>query len=107
MATSRELLEWAKEAEQRGAGEILFTSMDHDGTHRGFACEATALLSERLSIPVIASGGAGTHDHFHEVFTRGKADAALAAGVFHFGEITLPGLKAYLDKAGVVVRSFF
>ena len=104
IATGRELFEWTKEAEQRGAGEILFTSMEHDGTHNGFACETMALLSENLSIPIIASGGAGTMDDFYDVFTRGKADAALAASVFHFGKINIPELKKYLKNKGISVR---
>ncbi|MBN1416571.1 MAG: imidazole glycerol phosphate synthase subunit HisF [Bacteroidales bacterium] len=102
--TTRELFLWAKEAEDRGAGEILFTSMNHDGTKNGFACDATYRLSEELHIPVIASGGAGNMDHFVDVFTRGKADAGLAASIFHFGEITVPQLKAYLNKYGIPVR---
>ena len=104
VATGRELFEWTKEAEQRGAGEILFTSMEHDGTLNGFACETMALLSENLSIPIIASGGAGTMDDFYDVFTLGKADAALAASVFHFGEIIIPELKEYLKNKGIAIR---
>jgi len=104
IATEKELFSWAKEAEDRGAGEILFTSMNHDGTRNGFACEATARLSEELRIPVIASGGAGSMDHYAEVFTRGKADAGLAASIFHFKEITVPQLKEYLKKYGIAVR---
>ena len=104
VATGRELFEWTKEAEQRGAGEILFTSMEHDGTLNGFACETMALLSENLTIPIIASGGAGTMDDFYDVFTLGKADAALAASVFHFGDIIIPDLKKYLKNKGIVVR---
>ena len=102
--TDKELFSWAKETEDRGAGEILFTSMDHDGTKNGFACEEMAKLSESLKIPVIASGGAGNMEHFLEVFTKGKADAGLAASVFHYGEITVPKLKAYLRENNVVVR---
>jgi imidazole glycerol-phosphate synthase subunit HisF len=102
--TGKELFSWAKEAENRGAGEILFTSMNHDGTRNGFACEATALLSEELKIPVIASGGAGNMDHYVDVFTRGMADAGLAASIFHFREITVPQLKEYLKKSGIAVR---
>jgi imidazole glycerol-phosphate synthase subunit HisF len=102
--TPKELFSWAKEAQERGAGEILFTSMNHDGTKNGFACEALAKLSDSLSIPVIASGGAGKHEHFTEVFTAGKADAALAASIFHFNEIPIPELKAYLKKNNVVIR---
>ena len=88
-----ELFAWAHEVEDRGAGEILFTSMNHDGTKNGYANEALARLSDELSIPIIASGGAGTKEHFRDVFTLGKADAALAASVFHFGEIPIPELK--------------
>ena len=103
--TERRLFEWAREVVDRGAGEILFTSMDHDGTKNGFANEALAQLSEELPIPVIASGGAGTMEHFRDAFTRGKADAALAASVFHFGEIAIPDLKKYLKEQGVRVRT--
>ncbi|MDV7393902.1 HisA/HisF-related TIM barrel protein, partial [Arthrospira platensis SPKY1] len=95
---------WAKEAESRGAGEILFTSMDHDGAKQGFANEMTAAISEALSIPIIASGGAGTMEHFYEVFTAGKADAGLAASIFHFREIEIRDLKAYLREKGIVVK---
>ena len=102
--TERPLLDWAKEAADRGAGEILFTSMDHDGVKNGFACEQLAVLADNLSIPVIASGGAGKKEHFLEAFTVGKADAALAASVFHFGEIEIPELKQYLREQGVNVR---
>lgn len=102
--TDKELFTWARECENRGAGEILFTSMNHDGTKNGFACEALARLSENLSIPVIASGGAGQMDHFAEVFTRGKADAGLAASIFHFNEITVPRLKQYLRERSIPVR---
>ncbi len=102
--TEKELFSWAKEAQERGAGEILFTSMNHDGTKNGFACEALATLSEQLSIPVIASGGAGNMEHFSEVFNQGKADAGLAASIFHFGEIEIPDLKAYLRESQVEVR---
>ncbi|MCH4147191.1 MAG: imidazole glycerol phosphate synthase subunit HisF [Prevotella sp.] len=98
------LFDWAKEAQDRGAGEILFTSMDHDGVKTGFAYEALAQLSEELSIPVIASGGAGKMEHFRDAFMLGKADAALAASVFHFGEIPIPALKQYLRKEGINVR---
>ena len=104
VATERRLMEWAKECEDRGAGEILFTSMDHDGTKQGFACEALATLSELLSIPVIASGGAGNMEHFAEVFTTGKADAGLAASIFHFKEIGIGQLKGYLQEKGITVR---
>lgn len=104
VATDRTLFDWAQEAENLGAGEILFTSMDHDGTKSGFACEALAKLSDTVGIPVIASGGAGSREHFLDVFTEGKADAALAASVFHFGEIPIPQLKEYLTCRGVRVR---
>jgi imidazole glycerol-phosphate synthase subunit HisF len=104
IATDIPLLQWAKEAESRGAGEILFTSMDHDGAKQGFANEMTATISEALSIPIIASGGAGTMEHFYEVFTAGKADAGLAASIFHFREIEIRDLKAYLREKGIVVR---
>ena len=100
----KELFAWAKEAEDRGAGEILFTSMNHDGTKNGFACEALAQLSDQLSIPIIASGGAGNMEHYAEVFTRGKADAGLAASIFHFKEVTVPQLKTYLHDRGIPVR---
>ena len=102
--TDRQLLEWAKEAQERGAGEILFTSMNHDGVKNGYANEALRMLADHLSIPVIASGGAGCRAHFLDVFTPGHADAALAASVFHFGEIPMPELKAYLKAEGVNVR---
>ena len=102
--TEKELFSWAKEAEDRGAGEILFTSMNHDGTKNGFANPQLAKLSESLKIPVIASGGAGNMDHFVEVFTEGKADAGLAASIFHYGEIPIPQLKKYLLSRGIAVR---
>jgi cyclase len=102
--TDKELFSWALEAQERGTGEILFTSMNHDGTKNGFACDALATLSENLSIPVIASGGAGNVSHFSDVFTNGKADAALAASIFHFNEIPIPVLKDYLRKSNIVVR---
>lgn len=102
--TDIELLSWVKEAESRGAGEILFTSMDHDGTKAGFANAITAEVSTALSIPVIASGGAGNMEHFYDVFTTGKADAGLAASIFHFKEIEIGNLKEYLSSKGVVVR---
>jgi cyclase len=102
--TARRVVEWAREAEQRGAGEILLTSMDSDGTRAGFDCELTAAVSEAVSIPVIASGGAGTVDHFVDVFARGKADAALAASIFHFGVKSARDLKRDLDRAGIPVR---
>jgi len=102
--TDRELFSYAKEVQDQGAGEILFTSMNHDGTKNGFACEALSLLSENLSIPVIASGGAGKLSHFVEVFSKGKADAALAASIFHYNEIPVPVLKDYLRKNNIIVR---
>ena len=102
--TPRRLTEWAKEAADRGAGEILFTSMNHDGVKKGFANEALAMLSDRLPIPVIASGGAGKMEHFKDAFSIGKADAALAASVFHFGEIHIPTLKHYLADNGIKTR---
>jgi len=102
--TDKELFSWAKEAENRGAGEILFTSMNHDGTKNGFANKELAKLSEILTIPLIASGGAGTMEHFADVFTLGKADAGLAASIFHFHEIAIPDLKNYLRGQGICVR---
>ena len=102
--TDRNLFDWAHEAQERGAGEILFTSMDHDGVKQGYANEALALMSDHLSIPVIASGGAGAKEHFRDAFTVGHADAALAASVFHFGEIPIPELKHYLRNEGIDVR---
>ncbi len=102
--TERKLFEWAHEAADRGAGEILFTSMDHDGVRTGYANEALARLSDELPIPVIASGGAGRPEHFRDAFRIGKADAALAAGVFHFGDIRIADLKQYLRKEGINVR---
>jgi len=102
--TDRELFSWAKEVQERGAGEILFTSMNHDGTKNGFACAALRELSEKLTIPVIASGGAGKKEHFVEVFEQGKADAALAASIFHYNEIPVPELKNYLRKHHIIVR---
>tara|TARA_R110002051_G_scaffold130577_2_gene204432 strand:+ start:41020 stop:41775 length:756 start_codon:yes stop_codon:yes gene_type:complete len=103
-ATEIRLFDWAREVEQRGAGEILFTSMDHDGTKDGFANEALARLSTELNIPIIASGGAGTIQHFSDTFIHGKADAALAASVFHFKEIDIINLKQELKQQGVAVR---
>jgi cyclase len=103
-ATGLRVLEWAREAEARGAGEILLTSMDTDGMRRGFDCELTAAVSGAVQIPVIASGGAGTAAHFAEVFGRGRADAALAASIFHFGVTDSRELKGELLKAGVSVR---
>lgn len=102
--TERTLRQWAAEAESRGAGELLFTSMSHDGVKTGYANEALATLADSLHIPVIASGGAGEPAHFKEAFTQGKADAALAASVFHFGEIRIGELKQYLRSEGINVR---
>lgn len=102
--TDKELFSWAREAQDRGCGEILFTSMNHDGTKQGYACEALARLSDELTIPIIASGGAGAMEHFSEVFTIGKADAALAASIFHFNEIPVPVLKDYLRKQNINIR---
>ncbi|KQC29153.1 imidazole glycerol phosphate synthase subunit HisF [Flagellimonas eckloniae] len=102
--TEIDLFEWAKEVEERGAGEILFTSMDHDGTKGGFANEALAKLSSLINIPVIASGGAGAISHFTDTFTYGKADAALAASIFHFKEIEITDLKEELKKEGIPIR---
>ena len=102
--TERELFSWAREGQERGAGEILFTSMDHDGVRQGFANDALCRLADELSIPVIASGGAGAKEHFRDAFLLGKADAALAAGVFHFGDIKIPELKSYLCTQGICIR---
>lgn len=102
--TEKTLFEWTKEVADRGAGEILFTSMNHDGVKQGFAVEALERLHDILPIPVIASGGAGDMQHFKDAFIKGKADAALAASVFHFGEISIPELKDYLRKEGIKVR---
>ena len=103
-AADREAVEWAREAEQAGAGEILLTSIDQDGTREGFDCDMTAAVSEAVSIPVIASGGAGTFQHFLDVFTGGRADAALAASVFHYSEHAVSELKQFLADGGVPVR---
>ena len=102
--TDRELFSWAREAQERGAGELLFTSMDHDGTRDGYPCETYAALAESLSIPIIASGGAGNIQHIADVLTLGKADAALAASIFHSGEIPIPVLKQELRKQNIPVR---
>lgn len=102
--TKLNLFDWAKEAEQRGAGEILFTSMNNDGTKQGFANDALAKLSTVVNIPIIASGGAGTIQHFIDTFKLGKADAALAASVFHFNEIEIKNLKKELQESGIPVR---
>lgn len=102
--TDKNLFDWAREANERGAGEVLFTSMDHDGVKNGYANDALASLNNILTIPVIASGGAGKKEHFKDAFLKGKADAALAASVFHFGEIPIPELKRYLNTEGINVR---
>lgn len=102
--TDRELFSWAAEVQERGAGEILFTSMDHDGTKNGYACQAYSEMASFLTIPVIASGGAGTVAHIEEVLREGKADAALAASIFHYGEIRIPELKRKLREDGINVR---
>lgn len=102
--TELNLFDWAKEVEQRGAGEILFTSMNNDGTKNGFANDALAKLSEIVNIPIIASGGAGTREHFAETFINGKADAALAASVFHYQEIEIPELKQFLKNQNISIR---
>lgn len=102
--TGREALAWALEAQDRGAGEILLTSMDHDGTKGGFAIDLTRRFSDRIDIPIIASGGAGAMEHFVEVFDEGRADAALAASIFHFHEIDIPELKIFLEKRGISIR---
>jgi len=104
VVTELNLFDWAKEVEKRGAGEILFTSMNNDGTKNGFANEALAKLSTDLNIPIIASGGAGTMQHFADTFKKGQADAALAASVFHFKEIAIPELKEFLNEDGILVR---
>jgi imidazole glycerol-phosphate synthase subunit HisF len=104
VAAGRDAVEWAQEAEARGAGEILLTSIDRDGTRSGFDCRLTSAVSSAVSIPVIASGGAGSFDHFFEVFTDGKADAALAASIFHYSEHAVVDLKCFLLDRGVPVR---
>ena len=101
---ARDAVEWAREAESRGAGEILLTSMDRDGTRAGFDCAMTAAVSDAVDIPVIASGGAGTFDHFTQVFTEGRADAALAASIFHYSESSVADLKRFLQAHGIPVR---
>ena len=98
------MVDWAKEAVERGVGEILLTSMDHDGTKGGFSVEMTRMLSELLPVPIVASGGAGNAEHFVEIFKEGKADAALAASIFHFGEVKIPDLKDYLKTQNITVR---
>ena len=102
--TERELFDWAREAQERGAGEILFTSMDHDGTRAGYACKVYAQLDSLLSIPVIASGGAGSVQDIIDVLTRGRASAALAASIFHYNQIPIPALKQALQQANIPVR---
>ena len=102
--TYSKCIDWAKQAVDLGAGEILLTSMNHDGTKQGFALDITATLVETLPVPIIASGGGGTMDHFVDVFTTAKADAALAASIFHFKEIAIPDLKTYLNEKGIIVR---
>jgi cyclase len=96
--------EWAKRGVGEGAGEILLTSMNHDGTKQGFALDITRQLADELSVPIIASGGGGQPEHFADVFNLAHADAALAASIFHFGEIAIPALKAYLRKTGIAIR---
>ncbi|MBQ4038856.1 MAG: imidazole glycerol phosphate synthase subunit HisF [Bacteroidaceae bacterium] len=102
--TDKELISWAYEGQERGAGEILFTSMDHDGTKNGYPCETYAALADKLSIPIIASGGAGSVDDIVKVLTDGKADAALAASIFHYGEVSIAELKKELQKRDIKVR---
>lgn len=102
--TSIDALSWAREVQERGAGEILLTSMDADGTKAGFDLDITRQISDALTIPLIASGGAGTKEHFVDVFTQGKADAALAASIFHFSEIPIPELKIFLQNRGIPIR---
>lgn len=102
--TPRELFEWAREGQERGAGEILLTSMEHDGTRSGYPCDLFARLSQQLSIPIIASGGAGSADDIAEVLSAGRADAALAASIFHYGDITVKELKQMLHDRGIKVR---
>lgn len=103
-ASEKKLFSWAEEGQKRGAGEILFTSMDHDGTKNGFAIDALSKLNQILSIPVIASGGAGNAGHFMDAFVLGKADAALAASIFHYGEVGIPDLKKYLKDRNISIR---
>ena len=97
--------QWAKQAVDLGVGEILLTSMNHDGTKQGFALDITSILSLTLPVPIIASGGGGNSEHFYDVFTKGKADAALAASIFHYKELTIPDLKNYLHQKGIPIRS--
>jgi len=103
-ATGRDVVEWAREVEELGAGELLLTSMDDDGEKKGFGIELTRRVSEAVGIPVIASGGAGSREHFYDVLTEGKADAALAASIFHYDETSIQAVKEYLQSKGVVVR---
>jgi cyclase len=102
--TDKLVKDWAREAVDLGVGEILLTSMNHDGTKQGFAIEITADLSENLPVPIIASGGGGHQQHFYDVFTKGKADAALAASIFHYKEVAIPDLKHFLHEQGIVIR---
>ena len=104
VATDIKTVDWAKEAVGLGAGEILLTSMNHDGTKDGFALDITRAVSEAVNVPVIASGGAGNMEHFVDAFTLGKADAALAASIFHYGEVSIPELKKFLQEKGIAVR---
>jgi len=104
LETETTCLDWAKRGVEMGAGEILLTSMDHDGTKNGFAVELTRMLAENLPVPVIASGGGGTRQHFSQIFKEGRADAALAASIFHFGEIPIPSLKEFLTGEGIDIR---
>lgn len=104
VATDIKTVDWAKEAVGLGAGEILLTSMNHDGTKDGFALDITRAVSEAVNVPVIASGGAGNMEHFVDAFNLGKADAALAASIFHYGEVSIPELKKYLQEKGIAVR---
>jgi cyclase len=103
-STDKKLFSWAKEGQERGAGELLFTSMDHDGTKSGFAIDPLSKLHDLLSIPVIASGGAGQKEHFIDAFILGRADAALAASIFHFAEVRIPELKSFLQHKGINMR---
>jgi cyclase len=102
--TDVKLYDWVKEACDRGAGEILFTSMDNDGTHSGYALEPLSVITSMVDVPVIASGGAGSLEHFYEAFAAGGAQAALAAGLFHYGQLTIPQVKKYLSEKGIEVR---
>ncbi|MCB0642748.1 MAG: imidazole glycerol phosphate synthase subunit HisF [Phaeodactylibacter sp.] len=104
IATERQLFEWAQECQERGAGELLFTSMNHDGAQTGFACSANRQLTTQLHIPIIASGGAGSMDHFRELFQTESADAGLAASIFHYGKIAIPELKQFLNQHNIPIR---